>query len=55
MGVHPPHHFRGEGVIFDPEQVLGSYICPIVATYEPTRHLQGYLAHKKEPHPRTLL
>ena len=38
---------NGDAVKFDPKEVLGPY----GRTYEPTRHLQGYLAHKKQPPP----
>jgi len=30
----------GEGVKFDPLQVLGSYVWPTVGAYEPSRHLR---------------
>ena len=33
-------YLSGEGVIFDPQQVLGPYVWPTVGAYEPTRHLR---------------
>ena len=29
----------GEGVVFDPQQVVGPYVGPTVGAYDPARHL----------------
>ena len=38
----------GDGVKFDPKEVLGRSSGPTVGRMR----LQGYLAHKKTPHPK---
>ena len=40
----------GEGVVFDPQQVLGPYIRPTVGAYGPTRHFRdGYMCSLFDP------
>jgi len=40
MSEVPLYPLSGEGVIFDPQQVVGAYVCPTVGAYGPTRHLR---------------
>ena len=41
MSEVPLYSRSGKEIMFDPHQVLGTYVCPTVGAYEPTHHLSA--------------